>query len=315
MQLKLFSFIMSACLAAAASGVWAQSGKKAVAPSAQQHTLTTSSTDAPESNKFVDRLGMSYFFFFDGWNLEEGQDVVTNRMGRTKNPINSYYLISFKYKLTDRFYLDAQTGSQHWYTRDPRAKFDRIRVGLSGNLWKAGAWSLDGAANSDLPYTGYTAQQRRLLFSPGLFAGLSWRPTNSPWSFYALVMPRVWFYSDRTAVESEWTAAKRDPGEKFESIIQFTPTVNYAITDKFGLRSGLGLDYRKWVKDEWATWRRWDTPLTAGVTYAFSKQFNVYTFLQSFPLDSRQRGLNRGPMNGFRNDTSSVGMWLSGTLF
>lgn len=264
---------------------------------------------------FRERLGMGYFFFFDGPNLDRGQDLVTNRQGVTGNPINSYYIFSFKYKLTEKYSFDVQPGVQHWYTRVHRARFDRTRVGVSGKLWQSGFWTLDGAANSDIPYFGYTASERTLIFSPGLFAGLTYKPTNSRWSIYTLVMPRVWFYQDRKAVEPEWLAGKRDPGEKFESIMQFTPTVNFALTDKLGLRSGIGLDYRKWVKDDWSTWRRWDTPVTAGVTYAFHKSFNVYAFLQSFPLDGNRRGLNRAPLNGFRKDTSSFGMWLSGTLF
>ncbi len=273
------------------------------------------SQDTVKGKSFKERLGMGYFFFFDGPNLDRGQDLVTNRTGVTGNPINSYYIFSFKYKLTDKYNLDFQPGVQHWYTRVPRARFDRLRVGVSGKLWQSGAWTLDGAANSDLPYFGYTANERTLLFSPGLFAGLSYKPVNSRWSLYTLVMPRVWFYADKDAVEPEWLAGKRDPGEKFESIMQFTPTVNYALTDKLGLRSGIGLDYRKWVKDEWTTWRRWDTPVTAGVTYSFDKALNIYAFVQSFPLDGGRPGLNRAPLNGFRRDTSSMGMWISGTFF
>jgi hypothetical protein len=278
-------------------------------------SFSSAIADSVAEKSFKERLGMGYFFFFDGPNMESGQDLVTNRTGVTGNPINSYYIFSFKYKLTDKYSLDFQPGVQHWYTRVPRARFDRLRAGISGKLWQSGFWTLDGAANSDLPYTGYTANERTLIFSPGLFAGLSYRPTNSRWSMYTLVMPRVWFYADKDAVEPEWRAAKRDPGEKFQSIMQFTPTVNYAINDKLGLRSGLGIDYRKWVKDEWTTWRRWDTPLSAGVTYSFHKALNVYAFLQSFPFDGGRPGLNKPPHNGFRRDTTSFGMWLSGTIF
>lgn len=285
-------------------------------------TLSYAITQPPASaakplseQSFKERFGAGYFFFFDGPNLEDGRDLVTNRTGLTQNPINSYYIFQFKYKLTEKYSLDFQPGVQQWYTRVPRARFDRIRMGISGVLWKAGDWSLNGAANTDLPYTGYTASERTLVLSPGLFAGLSYRPTKSRWSLYVLVMPRVWFYQDRYAVEPEWIAGNRNPGEKFESIMQFTPTVNYAINDTWGLRSGLGLDFRKWVKDDWSTWRRWDTPLTFGVTYAPSNAFNVYAFVQSFPFDGRRPGLNREPFNGFRSDTSSFGMWLSGTVF
>ena len=121
--------------------------------------------DTTKGKSFKDRLGMGYFFFFDGPNLDRGQDLVTNRTGVTGNPINSYYIFSFKYKLTDKYNLDFQPGVQHWYTRVPRARFDRMRVGISGKLWQSGAWTLDGAANSDLPYFGYTANERTLIFS------------------------------------------------------------------------------------------------------------------------------------------------------
>jgi hypothetical protein len=282
----------------------------------RQSASASTTTPKPLSQQsFSERLGAGYFFFFDGPNMADGTDLVTNRTGVTGNPINSYYIFQFKYKLTEKYSLDFQPGVQHWYTRVPRARFDRVRAGISGKLWKSGNWNLIGAANTDLPYTGYTASERTLIFSPGLFAGLSYIPSHSRWSFYMLVMPRVWFYSDRYAVEPEWSEARRDPGEKFESIMQFTPTINYAITDKWGLRSGLGLDFRKWVKDEWTTWRRWDTPLTAGITYAHSAAINIYAFVQSFPFDGRRPGLNRPPANGLRNDTSSFGMWLSGTAF
>lgn len=256
--------------------------------------------------KFLDRTGLGYFIFWDGFNLEKFDDVTTNRNGPTRNPINTYNLISLKYKLNDRLYLDAQTGTQWFQTQVPRFYFDRVRVGVSGVLWQKGFWKLDGAFNSDLPYTGYTAQQRRLVASPGLFSGLSYRPTDSRFSFYGLLQPRVWFYSDRQAVEPEWRAAGWDPGQKFESIISFTPTVNYALTDKFGLRSGIGIDYRKIVANDWDTWIRWQTPLTYGFTYAHSKHFNVYTFLQSFPFDGA---------GFFDGRTTSIGMWLSGTIY
>jgi hypothetical protein len=268
-----------------------------VSAGAQEKTL---------GQKILDKTGLGYFIFWDGHNLHKFEDVTTNKNGPTSLPINTYNLISFKYKLTDKLYLDAQTGTQWFQTQVPRFYFDRVRVGISGQLWKSGDWSLDGAFNSDLPYTGYTAEQRRLLFSPGLFSGLSWKPSNSRFSLYALVQPRVWFYTDREAVEPEWEAAGWRPGQKFESIIQFTPTVNYALTDKFGLRSGIGIDYRKTVENEWDTWLRWQTPLSYGVTYAHSKHLNVYTFLQSFPFDGQ---------GFFDGRTTSIGMWLSGTIY
>ncbi len=102
-------------------------------------TLSHAQAPAPASKPlseqtFKERFGAGYFFFFDGPNLEDGRDLVTNRTGLTGNPINSYYIFQFKYKLTEKYFLDFQPGVQHWYTRVPRARFDRIRMGISGKL-------------------------------------------------------------------------------------------------------------------------------------------------------------------------------------
>ncbi|MFY7993322.1 MAG: hypothetical protein ACOVP4_08540 [Bacteriovoracaceae bacterium] len=267
--------------------------------------IAFSSSEKLSDKKLSDKLGLSYFIFWDGPNLDRGRDVTTNELGETNNPINTYNLISFKYKLSEKYSLDAQTGTQWFQTRVPRFYFDRVRVGISGKLWKANEWKLDGAINSDLPYTGYTAEQRRLIFSPGMFANLSYTPSSSRFSFWALLQPRVWFYSDREAVEPEWIAANRRPGQKFESIISLTPTVNYSINDKFGLRMGVGLDYRKLVENNWATWIRWATPVTTGFTYTYNSSFSTYTYVQTFPFEG----------GGVQRETSSLGMWITGTIF
>jgi hypothetical protein len=254
--------------------------------------------------KIYKNLGLSYFIFWEGPNLKTFNDVVTNELGETKNPINTYNLISLKYKLSEDFYFDVQTGTQWFQTREPRFNFDRVRVGVSGPLWKKGEWELNGAFNSDLPYTGYTARERTVLLSPGVFGTLNYRPRESRFSYVMLMQPRVWFYQDNNAVEKEWLAANRTAGEKFQAITLLTPTVNYAINDKLGLRSGLTIDYRKQVQHDWNKWVRWMTPFTIGPTYKFSKMFETYLFIQSFPLDG-----------GFKRYNSSIGMWLSGTLF
>ncbi len=258
---------------------------------------------------FYERLGMSYFIFWEGPNLKTGNDVVTNELGETDNPINTYNIVSLRYLLKENLYFDVQTGTQWWQTRDPRFNFDRVRVGVSGRLWKSGNWTLTGAANSDLPYTGYTARERTLIVSPGFFGTLTYTP-DSPWSFVLLMQPRVWWYNERYAVEPEWLRANRNPGEKFEAITLLTPTVNYRLNDQWGIRSGLNVDYRKQVHNSWTHWVRWMTPFSIGPTYrsqpknGSKSSFEVYVFVQSFPLDG-----------GFQTSNSSIGMWLSGVLF
>jgi hypothetical protein len=254
-------------------------------------------------------FGLSYFTFFTGPSLTSDEWVTANFRGPTNNSVNTANLISLKVRLTDNFYFDAQTKIDWFMVTNPRGKdpyvnFDRVRVGVSGDLWKSGYWKLSGAANSDIPYFGYTAEQRKLLFSPGLFANLSYIRPDSKWSMWALVQPRVWIYSDRFAVEPEWIRGNQRPGEKFESIMSFSPTVNYAVTEKFGLRSGVTIDYRKTVENDWGNWIRWALPLTTGFTYTFSKALSTYTFVETFPFDG-----------GIRNQTASVNMWISGNVF
>lgn len=252
-----------------------------------------------------DRIGMNYFSFWEGPSLDDGQ-TGKNELG---NPLDTglslFNLVSVTYKVTDKYSLDIQNRLEWIHTNQEAWRFQGIRAGVSGKLLSGETWSLKGAVNTDVPeVNGRDARFRTVLFNPGVFAGHTW--TISPkWSTYTILSPRVFFYRDDRAVEPEWLLAGRDPGEKPRAIIQAFPTVNYAITDKFGLRSGLDVQFRQFVKNEPTYLRRWPTSWTAGPTMALSKMLNVYTFVQTWPFDG----------GGLSRETASVGMWLSGTLF
>lgn len=211
------------------------------------------------------------------------------------------------------------------------------RLGISGSLLKGEDWSLSGAINTDLPYSfpqpiggGNLATQRTILLTPGMFANFTYAPVNSRFSLFTLLTPRYFLYEDPDAAEpnlkdpavSRGLTARHKP----EFILSLTPTVNYRLNEKSGLRLGTTLDFRKLVlsgsnpldaslstRDTSPSWRLWATPLTFGYTHDFSRLLNVYAYVQTFPIEEQRRRAN-GTVARLE-EVSSVGMWLSGTVF
>ncbi|MCM0606519.1 MAG: hypothetical protein KA715_10555 [Xanthomonadaceae bacterium] len=252
------------------------------------------------------KWGMSYFSFWDGPGLEGGlQSFTPNDKGKPLDTgLSLTNLISVKYRFSEKYSIDVQNRIQWIQTNSPEVRFQAPRVGISGKFASGQDWSLSGALNTDIPGVGYIVSERTILFNPGLFANFAYTPSGSRWSVFALLTPRVWFYGDRDAVEPQWIAEGLRPGQKPEMVISLTPTVNYAVSDRLGLRAGATLDVRKFVESNWAEWKRWRMPTTAGLTYKFSPELEVYTFVNTFPFD--------GP--GLSLATSSLGMWISGVI-
>lgn len=256
-------------------------------------------------NKLRERIGINYFSFWDGPTLDGFQGFTPNDKGKPLDKgLSLFNLISVKYRFSNSLSLDVQNRIQWIHTRQPELRFQAPRLGVSGVLMSGADWRLAGAVNTDIPGTGYIVTQRTIMFNPGTFANFSYTPRSTRWSLFAIVSPRVWFYSDRQAVEPQWIAEGLRPGQKPEAVFSITPTANYAITENLGARAGFNLDYRKFVESSWGEWKRWRTPVTAGVTYKFNKHLEVYPYVNTFPID--------GP--GLTARTSSLGMWLSGTI-
>lgn len=255
--------------------------------------------------KFTERFGTNYFSFWEGPSLEDGQ-TGRNELGNPMDTgISMFNLVSVTFKINDQYSIDLQNRLEQIQTRDQEWRFQGIRAGVSGLLAKGNRWSLKGAVNTDVPeLNGRDARMRTVLFNPGVFAGHTWNFAPK-WSTYTILSPRIFFYRDDEAVEPEWLLAGRDPGEKPRAIIQAFPTINYALTDKWGLRSGLDVQFRQFVESSPGYLRRWPTSWTFGPTLALHKTLNVYTFVQTWPFDGK--GLSR--------ETASLGMWLSGVLF
>jgi hypothetical protein len=288
-------------LVASLSSAWAQTTVNLPA-----NTISASTSSTFQS--YLNRVGMNYFTFVEGFSLRDGKNA-KNEIGR---PVNSqaFNNISVTYKVTDRLNADLQTrlAYVHSLSKDQGQnewQFQGMRMGVSGLLLKGDKWALKGAANTDIPeLNGRDARYRTLIFNPGLFAGLNYQ-IDDRWSFYAMLTPRYYFYTDNDAVEPEWKVAGRDPGEKRRLELRGSPTINYAFNDKVGMRSGLDLNFQNFVGNKANYLSRWPTPWTIGPTFNIHKSLNLYTFIQTYPFDGEK----------ISTKTSSIGMWVSGVVF
>lgn len=264
------------------------------------------STGGADAASGIKKIGLSYFSFWDGPGLDGGlQSFTPNDKGKPiETGLSLTNLISLKYRISETYSIDIQNRIQWIQTNAPEMRLQAPRVGISGKFASGNDWSLSGALNTDIPGVGYIVSQRTILFNPGLFANFAYTPSGSRWSLFALLTPRVWIYGDRNAVEPQWLAEGLRAGQKPEMVISLTPTINYSISDKFGLRAGATLDFRKFVESNWLDWQRWRMPTTAGVTYKFNPALEIYAFLNTFPFDGK----------GLSTQTSSLGMWVSGVI-
>lgn len=253
----------------------------------------------------LENFGMNYFSFWEGPSLEDGMTGKNELSRPLDTGLSLFNLVSITYKLTDRYNLDIQNRIELIHTQENEWRFQGIRAGISGKLMKGENWSLKGAVNTDVPeLNGRDASARTVIFNPGVFAGLSW-DIAPKWSLYTILSPRLFFYRDNQAVEEEWLLAGRSPGEKPRAIIQASPTLNYALNDKFGLRTGLDLQFRQFVESSPGFLKRWPTSWSVGPTFNIHKSLHMYTYVQTWPFD----GI------GLTQETASLGMWISGILF
>jgi len=260
--------------------------------------------------------GMNYFSFWEGHSLDDGKTAKNEKGGRLDDGLQLFNLISTTYKLNDRIGLDLQTRIEHipmTYRGDtkggkdtePSWRFQGLRIGISGKLAAGEKWSLRGAFNTDVPeLNGRDASFRKTILTPGLFSGLNYQ-IDDRWSVYAILSPRIFFYSDDDAVEPEWAEAKRDPGEKPRAILAASPSINYAINDKTGMRAGLDLSFRQFIESDPTFLKRWPTSASVGPTFIINKHLNIWTYVQTWPFDGKKMHI----------ETTSWGAWINGIIF
>lgn len=285
--------------------------------------------------------GVSYFVFADGPGLaSDRRDITPNMLGLPEDDglrMTSY--ISNKYRVSDKWAIDFQLRVQWVFNNARRVKefqnfrWQSPRIGMSGKILTGEDWSLTGAINTDFPYMvppplggGYVSERRTMLLNPGLFAKFHYQAKGSAWSIHSLVMPRFFIYKDRSAAEPQLLRAGFGAGLKPEFTFSISPSLNYALTEKTGIRIGSEITYKKLVSSSWnpfnaslngssvdsKAWRLAAVPLQLGATYEASEALSVSAFIQGYPI-AAQRVRRDGSVASF-GDTLSIGMWMSGTL-
>jgi hypothetical protein len=278
--------------------------------------ILLSSSWALAQAKNVSPWGMNYFSFWEGHSLGDGKTAKNELGGRLDDGLQLFNLISTNYKLNDRIALDLQTRLEHipitfrgdtkrGRDTEPSWRFQGLRIGISGKLASGEKWSLKGAFNTDIPgLNGRDARFRTTIFNPGLFTGFTYQMTDR-WSIYAILSPRIFFYSDNDAVEPEWTASGRSPGQKPRMILATSPSINYAFNDAYGMRAGLDLSFRQFVDSDPTYLKRWPTSAAAGPTFVINKHLNIWTYVMAWPFDGKKTHL----------ETTSWGAWINGVIF
>jgi hypothetical protein len=304
-------------------------------------TVVASPAEAKKSN--VGTFGMSYFVFFNGPGLDPSRrEAAPNQFGRnTDNGINTFNLISVKYRVSENLAIDLQTRFNVFFnqaTGVPDERFNVFRwesprIGISGKLASGEDWTLSGAVNTDFPYflpsplTGYTARQRQVAFNPGMFANFNYNPKGSRWSFGALLTPRFFVYNDFEALEPESRSAAFSGFNKPHLVLALFPTVNYQLAPKTQLTFMSSLDFRKHLGSSWnpfdvsmktngddTAWRLHPVNMALGVTQDISKGLKIFPYIETFPIAGQRINANTGRMAGFM-ETARIGMWMSGAVF
>lgn len=276
--------------------------------------------------KFLSGFGANYFTFIDGPGIGlPGNLPVDRNTGKAADSgINLWTNLSVRYKITESIGLDYQFRLQQVFdsTKATEPAFLTFRdqggrIGISGTLLKGADWSLSGAFNTDVPGIGQIPTDRTQIINPGLFSSFNYRKSGSKWSVYALVSPRVFIYKDNAAL-----AAQDVTGVKPQVIFAATPSINYAISEKSGLRLGTTVDIRK---NTGQSFKRWFAPVEMGYTYKINKHFTFYPHIRfSTPLDDGLReevaatlkaATGKNQVINPWTHTASVGLWINGVIF
>ncbi len=310
---------------------------------ASRNQSTEQAGEAAEtlSESIKKNLGVTYFFYFYGPGFHpDNRDINPNQLGLPENDgIFFQNQISFRYKFSNNLALDFQSRfklilNNRIENPDYRVlRWETPRIGISGKLISGTEWTLIGAINTDFPYffpapfTGVQAQQRTILFAPGMFASLRYEPRESRWSFFSVLAPRFLLYENRAALDSQSKNSGYSAGNKPEFIIAFQPTLNYKLDTNTKLTIGTNIDYRKVVCSDWnifraslisngedPAWRFSAVPIYIGVTYAISSYLSIFPYISTFPI-AAQRVDGRTGSQASILEATSIGMWMNGTLF
>lgn len=289
------------------------------------------------------KLSAGFFSFYDGPGLDPDLRGATPnaRGGYQEDGQSLFNIFSLKYQAWEKWALDLQIRTQIVFnqatlqSQSQTFRWQSPRIGVSGQFLKGEDWSLSGAVNTDLPYFlpsplggGLVSTQNTLLLNPGMFASFNYQPRGSRFSLFSLVTPRFFIYSNDQAMDPQAQNQGLSWEAKNHFQINLAPTLNYAINDNTSLRLGATVSYRKLLGSSWnpfqATtrwgergtdaWHLWQLPILFGVNHAVNQYLSVFPFIQAYPLTAQRENLS-GTRTASFLESSSFGMWISGSLF
>ncbi len=293
---------------------------------------------APSDDQTLSKLSATYFLFVSGPGItQETHNFPPNELGRPEfTGINSFNVISFRYKVSEKYNLDLQTRSRVVFNNGTNSNnfdwfiWESPRIGISGKLYSGENWSLSGALNTDFPYTmptpftGYTARERTVLFNPGMFANFSYHNPESKWSYNMLLTPRYFFYKDDNKLEPEGVAAGFSGSNKPHLVISLSPSANYEVSDQFSWSATTTIEFIKQVGSDWdptqmslvsnsksKEWAISGIPIMVGPKYKHESSLTIYPFIQFFPIEKQRENAVTNRTASIE-DTFSIGMWVSG---
>ena len=292
----------------------------------------------PTEVSLLSKLSATYFLFFSGPGItQETHSFPPNELGRPDfTGLNSFNVISFRYKFNDKYNIDLQTRSRVVFNNGTNSNnfdwfiWESPRIGVSGKLMSGENWSLSGAVNTDFPYTmptpftGYTARERTVLFNPGMFANFNYKNPVSKWSYNVLLTPRYFVYKDDNKLEPEGVAAGFSGANKPHLVISLSPSINYEVSDKLAWSATTTIEFIKQVGSDWdptqlslvsnsrsKEWAISGIPIMFGPKYTHSSSLTIYPFVQFFPIEKQRENANSRQVAPIE-ETISVGMWVSG---
>ncbi len=303
--------------------------------------------DGPHENKesFTDQIkkifGITYFTYAFGPGFHpDSREFYPNQLGKPDDDgIYFQNQFSVRYKFSNNIAIDFQNRFKTIFNNYKEnenftpLRWETPRIGISGKFISKNGWDLTGSINTDFPYffpspfSGYQSKQRQTLFTPGMFAGLKYQPEKSKWSFFSVLSPRYFFYSDRNSAESQYKNAGYMPRNKPELILSLQPTINYSIASSTKITIGTLIDYRKHIISSWnilnasllsngesPSWRLSPIPINFGITHTFNQALTIFPFIVTYPIAIQRKNAETREQASILKATA-FGMWISGTLF
>ena len=257
-------------------------------PWAQDNTPSVPASQASEgdTSSFMDQFRLSYWGMYSGTTLDfHGHHPTPS--GDVAGPVGSWNQLVLGYLATERLQVDAQmifdwkmSGGQDLTLLNPR-------LGVSGVVYNKGNLSLWSNLNAELP-TSESAIRDGLITSIGGFQELTWNIPQTKLSAILMNWARIYTYNNSSA------------GQTIAGGLM--PTLRYNLSPKFKPFVTVETPYRLDRSANGGALATDSTMIRPGFSWDITPRINVMPYLILWPT---------GKMTA---DSSSFGMWLSGSI-